>query len=290
MKSEERHKLHQNALAQWLTETFETIKPYQNAILAGLIVVILAIIFTVWWRSESASSASRAWTQLFAAFGEPNPSAALEKVAEDNPRSHAAPAADLVAADILLAQGCSMLFINKATATQQLNKALELYQSASEKSPSSTLRAQANFGLAKTWESLGKLDTAIKIYTDVTTEWPDTVYAQMSTRRLDDLKRTSTKEVYDKFARFDPKPTFSQPPAGGGIPGLDKIPEEGPVYSPVTPKEQGAEEKKTEKAENKAESNMPGEKSEKPADQGQSTGGEKSADAQPAAGAGQPAK
>ena len=84
MKSEERHKLHQNALALWLSETFTAIKPYQNAILAGIIVVILAAIFYAWWTSESASAASKAWTQLFAAFEDTNPSAALEKVAEDN--------------------------------------------------------------------------------------------------------------------------------------------------------------------------------------------------------------
>lgn len=281
MKSEERHKLHQNALALWLSETFTAIKPYQNAILAVIIVVILAVIFFAWWKSESASSASRAWTQLFTAFEDTNPSAALEKVAEDNRRSHAAPAADLGAADIQLAQGCSMLFINKATANQQLNNALKLYQAVSEQSPSPALRVQAAFGIAKAWESLGKLDTAIKFYTEVTTEWPDTVYAQMSSRRLDDLKRVSTKEVYDKFARFDPKPTFTQPP--GGIPGLDKLPEEGPVYTPG-----GVEEKKTEKVDNKAEEKKPEDKTEKPVDSGQSTGGEKPADAQPAPGANKP--
>jgi len=222
------------------------------------------------------------------AFDETNPTAALEKVAEDNPRSHAAPAADLVAADLQLAQGCGMLFINKATANQQLNKALDLYQTVSVQSPSPALRAQATFGLARAFESLGKLDMAIKFYTAVTIEWPDTVYAQMSSRRLDDLKRISTKEVYDKFARFDPKPTFTQPP--GVNSNLDKLPEEGPVYTPGILNERGAEEKKAEKADNKAEANKPEEKAEKPADQGQSTGGEKPADAQPATGADKPAK
>ncbi len=282
MKSEERHKLHQNALALWLSQTFAAIKPYQNAILAVIIMVILALIFATWWTSESASSASRGWTQFFMASGGANPSA-LEKVAEDNPRSRAAPAADLVAADLQLAQGCNMLFINKATANQQLNKALKLYQTVREQSPSPTLRAQAAFGLARAWESLGKLDTAIKFYTEVTTEWPDTVYARMSSRRVEDLKRLSTKEVYDKFARFDPKPVFTQPP--GGNPSLDKLPEEGPVFTPGAINERGAEEKKAEKAENTTEAPKPTEKTEKPADQGQSSGGEKPADAQPAPGA-----
>jgi len=288
MKSEERHKLHQNALALWLAQTFTTIKPYQNVILAAVIVVILAVIFWVWWTSESASQSNRAWTQFFMAFDELNPSASLEKVAEDNPHSRAAAVADLVAADQQLAQGCNMLFINKATANQGLNKALRLYQSVYAQSPSPALRVQAAFGLARAWESLGKLETATKFYTEVTAEWPDTVFARMSSLRLEDLKRGSVKEMYDKFARFDPKPAFSQPP--GVQPGLDKLPEEGPVYTPGAIKEGGVEEKKTEKVDNKAEENKPEDKTEKPVDSGQSTGGEKPADAQPAPGANKPAQ
>ena len=67
MKSEERHKLQQNALAEWLNETFVAIRPYQNAIVAVIIVLILAVIFFVWWTSESASQSSKTWTQLFTA-------------------------------------------------------------------------------------------------------------------------------------------------------------------------------------------------------------------------------
>ena len=291
MKSEERHKLHQNALALWLTQTFTKIKPYQNVILAAVIVVILAVIFWTWWTSESASQSNRAWTQFFTAFDELNPSAALETVAEVYPNSRAATAADLVAADLQLAQGCNMLFVNKAMANPELNKALGLYKSVYSQSPLPALRAQAAFGLARTWESLGKLETATKFYTEVTAQWPDTVFARMSSRRLEDLKRTSVKEMYDKFAQFDPKPAFSQPP--GVQPGLDKLPEEGPVFTPGAPDKQGLEEKKEEKkpekADNKTETNKPQEKTEKPADQGQSTGGEKPIDAKPSPGADKPA-
>ncbi len=285
MKSEERHKLHQNALAEWLNQTYIAIKPFQNAILAVIIVLILAAIFALWWTSESASSASKAWTQFFMAFNEGNP-AALEKVAEDNPGSRAAPAADIMAADVLLAQGCNMLFVNKPTANQQLNKAVELYQRAVAQSTSPTLRAQAAFGLAKAWEAMGKLDTAINSYTQVTTQWPDSIYARMSTRRLDDLKRTSTKEVYDKFARFEPKPTFTQPPRGNT--DLEKVPEEGPVFTPGIKSDLLGEGKKAGKTDNTGEASKPEEKTEKPADSGQSGGGEKPADAQPVPGANKP--
>jgi hypothetical protein len=280
MKSEERHKLHQNALALWLAQTYSAIKPYQNVILAVAIVLMLALIFAAWWNSESASRSNTAWSQFFIAFDALNPTAALEKVAEDNPGSHAAPAAELVAADQQLAQGCNMLFVNKATANQLLTNAQKMYQFVYSQSPSPALRAQAAFGLARTWESLGKLETATQLYTEVTTNWPDSVFARMSSRRLEDLKRTSVKEMYDKFAQFEPKPVFSQPPGSGA--NLDKLPEEGPVYTPGGSDKREPNEKKIEKIDNKTEINMPEEKTEKPVDQPQSTGGEKPADAPPA--------
>jgi hypothetical protein len=281
MKSDERHKLHQNALAVWIKQTVDTLKPYQNLILAALIVGLLIVIFAAWWTSESANQANAAWTQFLTAFSEGNP-AALEKVAEDNRRSHAAPVADIVAADIHLSQGCQMLFTNKAIANQQLNKAVELYQSVRVQTSSPILRAQATYGLARAWESMGKLETADKLYTEINTDWPDSVFAKMSSQRLDDLKRVSIKDLYDKFASYDPKPKFNQQPAAKQ--GFDKVPDEGPVYTPGAFNEQGIEEKKTDKAENKTD-NKPDAKSDKPAE---ST--EKPVESQPAPGTDKPAQ
>jgi tetratricopeptide (TPR) repeat protein len=227
-----------------------------------VIVVILAVIVATWWTSESTAQASRAWSQLFAAFDAGNTSA-LEKVAEDNRQSSAAPAADLIAADIQLIQGCNMLYVNKATANQELNKAAELYQSVRLQSKSSTLRAQATFGLARTRESQGKLEEATQLYKELTTEWPDTVFAKISLQRLEDLKRASTKEIYDQFAKFDPKPVFSQQP--GEKPSFDKMPEESPLSTTDSLIEKGIEEKAESKSDTKTETKSE-EKTEKPAE------------------------
>ena len=40
MKSERRHELEQNALADWMTDLIETLKPYANYILAGTLAVV----------------------------------------------------------------------------------------------------------------------------------------------------------------------------------------------------------------------------------------------------------
>jgi tetratricopeptide (TPR) repeat protein len=286
MKSEERHKLHQNALAAWINQAIAAVKPYQNALLGAVILVILAIIIGTWWFSESASRAAAAWSQFFEAYQEGN-SAALEKVAEDNPGSRAAMPADLVAADIQLAQGCYMLFINKATANQQLSKAADLYQQVRDRTSLPALRVQAVFGLARTREAQGQLPAAVQLYTEVAKNWPDSVYAKLSEKRLADLKRDSIKEMYDKFAKYDPKPMFT-PPSGEKT-GLDQIPAESPLFTPgpveekppakpeETPQAAGEEkplaapEQKPEATsqqmpENRPEGAQPADKSEKPAE------------------------
>jgi predicted negative regulator of RcsB-dependent stress response len=250
MKSEERHKLQQNELADWLAKTITTIKPYQNAIISGIIVLVLAVIFLTWWTSESSTQAGTTWKQYIEGISAGN-TGALEKMAEDNPHSQASTAANLAAADIKLAEGCNMLFINKATANQELSKAAELYQRVRDQAKSPAILGQATFGLARTRESQGKLDEAIQLYTKAAGEFPNSVFAQMSTKRLDDLKLTSTKEMYDRFAQFDPKPAFSKP--SGEKTGIDKIPDESPLYMPESITEPGSGEKKDDKADVKAE-------------------------------------
>jgi tetratricopeptide (TPR) repeat protein len=269
MKSEERHKLHQNALELWLIQTFEAIKPYQNMIIAGIIVLLVVVVFAFWWINESSSQSNTLWTQFYVAFYQRNP-AVLENLAEANSRSSVAPVAQLAAADMQLAQGCNMLFVNKATANQSLNKAIELYTAVYQQNSTPILRAEAAYGLGQALESLGKLEEATKFYTEVTMSWPETVYAPMATSRLDDIKRTSIKEMYDKFAKFDPKPAFNQPsginanPSNNATPkandnvkpgaNLDKMPEETPVVIPDANIEKPAADKKPEKTESKSES------------------------------------
>jgi tetratricopeptide (TPR) repeat protein len=280
MKSQERHKLQQNELADWLAKVITATKPYQNTILGAVIVLILAAIVGSWWTRESSASAQRAWTQLFTALDNGS-SSELFKVAEDYPSSKAASMANLAAADLQLFQGCGMLFVNKASANQQLNNAAELYQRVLEQSKSDIVRQQATFGLAKTRESQGKLETAMKLYTEVTTKWPNTGYSSMASRRVEDLKRNSTKAIYDKFAQFDPKPAFNQTP--GQQPGekpvfdLDNLPKESPLFTPGAATETKTEEKKEQPTDNKAAESSPPEKTEQPAETRQNSGNEQPA-------------
>ena len=66
MKSERRHELQHNELADWLAKTAEAIRPHQNAILAGLVTVLIVVLGYTWWSRTSDARTTEAWDQVSA--------------------------------------------------------------------------------------------------------------------------------------------------------------------------------------------------------------------------------
>ncbi|NUQ61334.1 MAG: hypothetical protein HUU20_02530 [Pirellulales bacterium] len=226
MKSERRHELQHNELAAWITRSFETVRPYGNAVVGAIAVVCLVAIGWIWWSRQSAADDASAWNNVYQAQVGNNP-AALMEVAESHPDANVGQWAAAVAGDMFLVSGCEQLFTNKATAAQELRKAVESYLVVLKNSQSPTLRERATFGLARAYESLsgtrqsqGELDRAIESYQTLLDKWPDGAYTELARQRLTDLQRPATKQFYDKFAQYDPKPAYTEQP---GTPG-EKLP------------------------------------------------------------------
>ncbi|MFH1266846.1 MAG: hypothetical protein ABIK89_14045, partial [Planctomycetota bacterium] len=82
------------------------------------------------------------------------------------------------------------------------------------------LQQRASYGLARAYESLagtqGGLDKAIETYEDLVAKWPQGAYCELATRRLEELQRQDTKEFYDQFAKFEPRPPLADGPGGPG--------------------------------------------------------------------------
>jgi len=238
MKSQRRHELEQNELAQWLGDVAKTIKPYQNLILGMLLVVLVGTAAYAVWSRQSGSRSAAAWTALFEAV-ESNDPFQFDDVITDYEGTRAAECAAVMAGDIHLSEGCRLLFENKANANQELRRATEYYMSVLETSEDPSLRERATFGLARALEAQARdLDEAIARYSEVVENWPDGPFAMAAQRRIEDLKRAETRAMYDRFARFDPKPAFSDEP---GVPGqrppfdLDNIPEDSSLFTPSSP-------------------------------------------------------
>jgi predicted negative regulator of RcsB-dependent stress response len=215
MKSQRRHELHHNALADWLGQTYEQIRPYQNVILGGVLLLLVAVVGYKWWSHQSArrvaeasESLGRAWP-LGAAMANP---ADLEQVIQRHPGTPAAQWATIVSADFSQAQGANALFSDKARAREELSKAADTYQMVLKESRVPVLRERATFGLARTLETQCNVPEAEKYYRQVTEQWPDGAFAVAAQKRLHELGKAGIQDFYDSFAAFDPRAAAPKAP------------------------------------------------------------------------------
>jgi len=238
MKSERRHELEKNELADWLADIINTIKPYQNAILAVVILAAASIGGYAWWVRQAKAEAEVGWDQFYTALsGSGLDPAEFDDIAEQYPGTYLGQWAATIAGDLHLNAGCGMLFVDKANANQELRQAVDQYTEVCDESRQPMLLERATFGLARALESQGDLEQAIQLYEDIERNWPEGAYAKEAARRAKDLARPVTKQWYDRFAKFDPKPSFADQP---GTPGerlpfdFDSLPGDGSLFQPRT--------------------------------------------------------
>ncbi len=184
---------------------------------------------------QTAAASTAAWNTT-ADIIDSGDVAKLSQVIQEYPDTNAAEMAGLVLGDSHLAAGCNQLFVNKATAQDDLNKAIAAYQQVLDKSKVPSFRERATFGLARATEAKGQapdLKQAEKLYAEVVSTWPHGAFAEAAQQRLDDLKRPETKRIYDRFAKFDPKPAFSSEPAERPAFDMNSLPREAPAQIPA---------------------------------------------------------
>jgi predicted negative regulator of RcsB-dependent stress response len=251
MKVERRHELEKNELLLWINSLTAGIKPYQNAILGVvLLVLVILIAYTVLSR-RSAQSAAVAWDDLYSAMGSDTMSPIqFEELVKKHSGTTTAHWAALLAAEIHLERGCNELFTNKATAREDLDRAREQFLQILDETRVDVLRERATFGLAQTDEALGNLPKAIESwsspalqkagqkpdrgYRGVLNLWPNGSYTVVAEARIAELERPATAKFYDDFARWEPKPSSSEGPGKPGVrPPTDlMLPDDKPLYSP----------------------------------------------------------
>ena len=206
MKTERRHELETNTLADTLATFIERAKPYSKAIV-GVIVALVAVIAIIQiqaWRARSA--ASEGWDRYFAAR-----STGLEELADVAEQYRGTPAgawARLELADLYLYQGAEGLFRDRAEANERLRRAEESFRAVLDQAEADLIRQRARFGLAKTYESLNELDKARDSYRALVDNHPDSALRAAAEQRIENLDSRSTREFYDWFASQDPRPAF----------------------------------------------------------------------------------
>jgi hypothetical protein len=209
MKTERRHELATNELADWLGDVIERIKPYSTAITGTALACVVLMAAYFFWSRQSSAKVVESWGRYFAALDEGNTGSAelLKNVADEFASTPAGQWSRLSLADSMLGTGVQELFDDRDAADESLKGAEAGYTSVIEHAPpDSLLTERATFGLAETYESLGKVDDARKLYQTVQDRWPQGAFAGQAASRIADLDRDSTKEFYDWFAAQHPKP------------------------------------------------------------------------------------
>jgi tetratricopeptide (TPR) repeat protein len=229
MKRERRHELQHNELADWLGQTFEKLKPYQNAVVIVLVLIVVVLGVYLWWSQASQSQTTQAWDDLERGLATGN-YGGLEKVAEVYQNTSAADMAAVVAADFRLTDACDKSLRDKALADQQLGRAIELYEKCLQRTASPTLRQRATFGLARAYEARGDLQSAARQYRHIVDDWPSGAYAAVARERVADLEKPDIKQLYADLAKANPKAVASPE---SSLPG--EVPRFAPEGLPANP-------------------------------------------------------
>lgn len=268
MKTERRHELATNSLADWLGEKIDALKPYSTAISATVLAVAVAVFAYVYWSQKNQARQAAGWEKYFQALderGREDADARLRDVAEDFSKSSPGAWARLSLADSQLAVGVDKLFNDRPASRQTLDDAIENYRLVLDSAPpDSPLAERATFGVAEAYESKNELDKAREQYRSLVERWPEGAFTAMAQQRLDDLDRKSTMDFYDWFGKQSPKP---KQPKGPGMPGekppfdLGNLPDDNPFGSGLNFE---LKEPPTEKPQDRLKTSLGNEKSEEP--------------------------
>ena len=239
MKTERRHELQTNVLADWIGTKLETAQEYSTAILASVVAVVVIVGALVLMSRRSEQKQATAWEQYFDA-SMTGASEKLGAVADKYPDTLAGHWARLSLGDTELAQGTEQLFEDRTLAKGTLERAVEIYTRARDRSGDQEILERSTIGLGRVHEALSQLTEARKEYEQLLSRWPKSIYATEARQRVDDIDKQSTKEFYDWFASQNVK-ALGGGSGGPGIPGLkpsglpESEPAEPPFTSPISP-------------------------------------------------------
>lgn len=236
-KSEHRHELKQNDLAQLALKLGKQFEVYGNQILLGLAAVFLIAGAVIWTMRSSKADKERGWTAYAAASSAED----FESVADDvgYEGTEVGSWARLSAAENHLASGIQMSFTDRPAAIDELDQAEENFDKLlANSSISKSIRERALIGMARCQEATSDGDTAeaIKTYKTFLTEFPDSIYKELAQKRIDALGTGSAQDFYAWFHQQNPKPEDRQFPQDGlpaGHPEIDPFKNMSEAFAPT---------------------------------------------------------
>ena len=218
MKSERRHDLQSNELANTLGSGIEKVQPFSQYIVGG--VVIAALLAVGWgvYTSFARKNAAAAWTEYYFTLNSGD-AELFKAIADKHPGSAAAIWAEQTAGDEYLADGIDALYKDRGQGVELLKKAISSYEAVNSTAQQPELRTRAVLGLAQAHESLGEIDKAKALYQQVITDGLQPAITTVATNRVAFLNSQTGKEFYAWFNKLKPSPALPpRMPSDLGVP------------------------------------------------------------------------
>jgi len=209
MKSERRHELQTNYLADHLGTAVSSGKSYATWLVGGIIAAAVLAMGYGLYSSQVAQSNSQAWGDYYFNIGSGD-AEVFQQVAKDHPQTSAASWAEQAWADHQLMVGLDQIYNNRSEAEKSIQAAIDVYEKILASAYEPELRNRAAIGLGQALESIGKLDDAARHYQQVAGSGAG-AFANMATNRLAWIKSGEGKSFYEWFATVRKAP--EQPPA-----------------------------------------------------------------------------
>ncbi len=228
MKTERRHELQTNELADWLGKQIAGIRPYSKTILGVVVLIVAAIVALMLSLTQRSRNVAGGWQAYYDATVARN-AEKLSEIAKDYEGTTAGLWATQSAGDAYLMQGTSLLHIDRDDAADRLNKARAAYQQVIDQTYDDLLKPRALIGLAQCYEARNEVEEAEKQYNRVIEGWPETSLAKLAKERRDLLAQASTREFLNWFDDQEPQlpPVSGTPgaadPFGGMVPGSENV-------------------------------------------------------------------
>jgi len=222
MKTERRHELQTNVLADQLGRSINTVRPYSSTITLVLVIGVVVILTVLYITRQSARQAGEAWANFYQATADGTDVDLLEQTIKEHPNTPVSDWAQLAIADDSLSRGTALLLRDKSGAKTHLTDAAERYRELSTKAKVDDVRQRALFNLGLAYESLGQVEEAVQAYESV-----EGVLAEVAKLRAEAAKKSDVKEFYDWFVKAEPATPF--------LPGHGLMPGERPEFDVESP-------------------------------------------------------
>jgi len=229
MKSDRRHELEKNILADRLGGGIQAARPVLPIVFGTLAIAVVGLIGWGVYSASVSNKAATAWTEYYFNLTSTDADAFVD-VAETFPNSKAAMWAHQTAGSSYLERGIEALYRNRAEGEKLLNQAIEAFEIAST-SKQAELSNKAHFGLAQAHEALGQIDQATDHYEKVVDSNAYQAMIDSAKQRLAFISSTDGRGFYAWFNKLDPKPNapiqlpdnLSMPPRTPGDMKFDPI-------------------------------------------------------------------